>query len=108
EQACVEKRIDPQIVLKELATADAQKAADETDCAKLTMTQLVDSIERTHHAYLKEELPRLDLITEKIARVHAATHPEMVQLRTIFINFKAELEAHMAKEEQILFPLCRN
>jgi regulator of cell morphogenesis and NO signaling len=106
-QACGEKGLDPQAVLNELSIADQQKNASDKDWSQATLTELADAIEATHHAYLKEELPRLDFITEKVARAHGVNHPEMVQVRQIFIDFKAELDSHMFKEEQILFPLCR-
>jgi regulator of cell morphogenesis and NO signaling len=71
------------------------------------MVALPAHIEQTHHAYLKQELPRLDTLTAKVARVHGPENPNLVRLREIFVEFKAELDSHMAKEEQILFPLCR-
>jgi regulator of cell morphogenesis and NO signaling len=106
-QACGEKGLDPQTVLNELSVADQQKNGSEKDWSSATLTELADAIEATHHAYLKQELPRLDFITEKVARAHGANHPEMLRVREIFIDFKAELDSHMFKEEQILFPLCR-
>lgn len=106
-EACDEKQLAIHAVLTELAAADQQRGAEERDWSKASLSELADAIERTHHAYLKTELPRLDFITAKVAAAHGANHPEMITVRQIFVNFKAELESHMAKEEQILFPLCR-
>ena len=73
----------------------------------MTLTELVDHIERTHHAYLREELPRLDVMTEKVARVHGDKEPRLRRVREAFVALKAELDRHMMKEERILFPMVR-
>ena len=105
--ACDEKGLDLDAVLAQLAEVDAARPTGEQDWASASMTELADHIEQDHHAYLRQELPRLDTLTEKIARVHGPNHPELVKLREVFVAVRAELESHMLKEERILFPLCR-
>jgi regulator of cell morphogenesis and NO signaling len=90
-----------------LAIVDDAAPRDERDWTKATITELCDDVESTHHAYLKQELPRLEFMARKVATRHGDHHPELVDLRDVFLAFKAELETHMAKEERILFPLCR-
>src|SRR5262249_36156390 len=68
---------------------------------------LVDHIVTSHHGYLREALPRLDMLIEKVVGAHAGQHPELLQLRGVFRSFQRELETHMFKEEHILFPMCR-
>ena len=36
----------------------------------MSLTELVDHIEKTHHAYLHEELPRLAGMTRKVVATH--------------------------------------
>ncbi|HZN68222.1 MAG TPA: iron-sulfur cluster repair di-iron protein [Tepidisphaeraceae bacterium] len=106
EQACRDRHVDPQLVLEELRKHDARRGP-ERDWAALGLTRLADHIEQTHHDYLRQELPRLDFLTRKVAAVHGEHHPELVRLRDVFLAFKAELLNHMQKEELVLFPLCR-
>lgn len=73
----------------------------------MMLTELADHIEQTHHAYLRKELPRLEWMTEKVARVHGDKEPRLMKSREAFVALKAELEPHMMKEERILFPLIR-
>ena len=47
----------------------------------LGVVELVDHIEATHHAYLWDELPRLDALADKVASTHSARHPELIPLR---------------------------
>src|SRR5262249_49565704 len=54
--------------------------------------------------HLREELPRLSQLAEKVARVHGENHPEMTELVDVFKPFREQLELHMQKEELILFP----
>jgi regulator of cell morphogenesis and NO signaling len=105
--ACRAKGLDPQTVLNMLAIVDDAAPRDERDWTKATITELCDNVESTHHAYLKQELPRLEFMATKVAARHGDHRPELVELRDVFLAFKAELESHMAKEERILFPLCR-
>lgn len=106
-EACKDKGLNVQAVLESIRAAAPHPQEPNRDWSKATMTELTEHIENTHHAYLKRELPRLDSLTRKVADRHGQKHPEMQRVRDIFMNFKAELESHMAKEELILFPLCR-
>ncbi|MGY6499452.1 MAG: iron-sulfur cluster repair di-iron protein [Acidimicrobiales bacterium] len=71
------------------------------------MSDLVDHLERTHHAYLHRELPRLDALADKVRDVHAARHPELHHVRRLVAELRAELEPHLLREERVLFPLVR-
>jgi regulator of cell morphogenesis and NO signaling len=106
-QACQEKNLDPKQIVGVLAVLDQQVVQTEPDWSAQPMAALCDHIEQTHHAYLRRQLPWLDFVTEKVARRHGDHDPRLVQVREIFIAFKAELESHMAKEEQVLFPIVR-
>jgi regulator of cell morphogenesis and NO signaling len=107
-QACEEKGLDAKTVLRLLDVIDRQQASgSDRNWAGATMTELADHIEQKHHAYLRQELPRLDALTTKVANAHGPRRPELLEVRQLFLHFRAELESHMAKEEQILFPICR-
>jgi regulator of cell morphogenesis and NO signaling len=86
---------------------NAETDAGGPDWSQADLTELADHIVATHHAYLNSELPRLQAIVEKVANVHGGNHPEMQDIREVFGGLKAELESHMAKEEQVLFPMVR-
>ena len=109
EEACAKRRLDSKAVLVELEAFDAEAEAqpDAVRPADLTMTELADEIERTHHAYLREELPRLADLVKKVSAVHGQAHPWLTGLTSVYAELVAELEPHMLKEEQILFPLIR-
>jgi regulator of cell morphogenesis and NO signaling len=106
-EACRDKGLDPATVLALLESNEGAPAAGVVDAAAMTMTELADHIQATHHAYLKAELPRLQPLIEKIAGKHAGLNPKLTQLPAVFAGLRDEMESHMAKEEQILFPMIR-
>jgi len=106
-QAIAEKGLDEKAVLGVLDAFDDQATPAEEDFSKISLTELADHIEQTHHAFLKRELPRLEFLVNKVADRHGDHRPALVEVASIFGAFKAELESHMQKEEVILFPICR-
>lgn len=106
--ACRRREVDPDVIVEQLRQCDATRSDQTvTDADAMSLTELADHIEQTHHAYLREELPRLDVMTEKVARVHGDKEPRLRKVREAFVALKAELEPHMMKEERILFPMVR-
>jgi len=106
-QACVQKSLDYEVVLAELERDGAAPEEGARNWASASLTDLCDHIEQTHHAYLKQELPRLEFLTTKVAARHGDTRPALRQVHQVFVTLKSEMEGHMMKEERVLFPLCR-
>lgn len=107
QEVCRERNLDFAAVVHEMDGADAASGGTERNWSSASVTDLCDHIEQTHHAYLKQELPRLEFLTTKVAARHGDKRPALRELREIFITLKTEMDSHMAKEEHILFPLCR-
>jgi regulator of cell morphogenesis and NO signaling len=103
---CASKTVDAAAIIRELQESE-DAAAPGADWMNVSLVDLTHHIEAAHHAYLKEELPRLSGLVQKVARVHGDNHPEMVEVATIFESFRADMEMHMRKEEMILFPMIR-
>lgn len=107
-QACRERGLDPGTVFAMLEAAVAPAApAGEVDAASMSLTELADHIEETHHAYLKHEMPRLRHLALRVANAHGQRLPWTNQLAQVVEGFVRELQSHMMKEEQILFPMVR-
>ena len=76
-----------------------------TDWNRASVTELADHILATHHAFTRSQLARIDGLLARVQRAHAAAHGALLeQVREIFDALRAELESHLAKEEQVLFP----
>jgi regulator of cell morphogenesis and NO signaling len=77
------------------------------DFRTMTRSMLVDYIVNKHHAYTKSVLPKLSELTTKILRVHGANHNVLFRVHTLFHNLKTDLDQHLIKEEEIVFPMIK-
>jgi regulator of cell morphogenesis and NO signaling len=105
--ACERRGLDPDAVLRELDVVEADEAEEAANWSREAISALIEHIVGVHHRYLWEELPRLAHLTAKVVRAHGERHPELATLKHVFDSLRAELQAHMVKEEQVLFPICR-
>lgn len=104
-EACATQGVDAAVVLAALAVADQEPRVERRDWTQAPLSELATHIVETHHAYLRTELPRLSGLFERVVRAHAARHPEVSAAAGVFEALREELEQHMNKEEQILFPI---
>jgi regulator of cell morphogenesis and NO signaling len=109
EEACRLAKQDPAAVLATLATLAPPSAGVPSlqDWTRASLTDLIQHIVATHHDYLREELPRLDLLMGKVLRAHGERHAELARVAEICEALAADLMPHLMKEEQILFPFIR-
>jgi regulator of cell morphogenesis and NO signaling len=104
-EACAEANVAPDRLLESLQTAGQTKSKKGTkDWKSEPLSDLIDHIVKTHHAYTREELDRLEPLLAKVCSVHGQRHPELLKIRQLFGGLSQELTMHMMKEEQVLFP----
>ncbi|MGZ4830237.1 MAG: DUF542 domain-containing protein, partial [Candidatus Angelobacter sp.] len=78
--ACVHANVSVENVLRALEQVGDFVPAPKTSLPDFTTGKLGDLIEHilaTHHAYVKQELPRLHQLLNKVVSVHGKTHPEL-------------------------------
>ncbi len=106
--ACRERGLSLEEVQRALEESDALCAeSDEANWDRESLQSLTDHIVARHHTYLREQLPRVGALLEKVVAKHADNHPNLIELREIYTSLWNELVNHMMKEEQILFPYIR-
>lgn len=106
-EACTRRGLDVRTVIALLEALDAGAAAAEVDAGAMSLTRLADHIERTHHAYVKEELPRLVELAERVAAKHGHRDPRLAEVSAVVRELATEMFCHMSKEEVVLFPAVR-
>jgi regulator of cell morphogenesis and NO signaling len=106
EEACRKANLNVDQVLEALKMADeaALAAPKDRDWQVEPIAALIAHIQKTHHAYTREEIARLGPLFDKVCSVHGTNHPELLQIREIFQALAQELSAHLMKEEMVLFP----
>jgi len=111
-EACATHGIDIETVLAELER-EIQAASDSSNPQirwdQEPLAALIDHILMTYHEPLKIELPRLEQMTRKVVEVHGDKDPaRFSSLLTTFLAIKADIDQHLPKEEQILFPMIKS
>jgi len=84
-------------------TEKNKKWADEP------LVDIVDHIQKTHHALAWEKLSSIKIVLGILIHVHGEKHGDFLQnLANIFDNLKTKLEKHLKVEEDIVFAYVRN
>jgi len=83
----------------------AAPAGDEDGWINRPLKDLTAHIISRHHAFIREEAPRLENLLAKVVNRHGQVHSELRSIQETFAALAQELSAHMMKEERILFPV---
>lgn len=110
-EALKEKNIDQDKIidkLNHLYDKYQEKLNDEIDMRNAPYDEMIDYILRTHHTYLKHQLPVLQELVDKILQVHGKHHGELLnKVHMLFSRLRTELDQHLKKEEDEIFPYIR-
>ena len=103
-ESCDGKAIDAETVLAEIRREG--EADDQPNrWADASPAELTEHIIRAFHEPLREELPRLESMARKVARVHGGKQPGTLdELSRVVTELRGELERHMEEEERDVFP----
>jgi regulator of cell morphogenesis and NO signaling len=104
--ACQQKSVPLDQVLAELR-AEATRAGRQPRWDAAPLPALIEHIVQHYHEGHRRELPRLLGMAQRVERVHGDKPSCPRGLATLLATVADELEQHMAKEEQILFPMLR-
>jgi len=103
QQACDNKGLAVDAVLTEL------EALERTECAAVPQSpaEMIDHILTRFHAVHRDQLPELIRMARRVEAVHRE-HPDVpAGLAAHLEAIEAEMLEHMAKEENILFPMLK-
>jgi regulator of cell morphogenesis and NO signaling len=104
-EVCAREGLDAAAVLHEIEASE--RPGGGVNPAGLGAGELVDFILERYHAPLRRELPRLIELAGRVEGRHA-DKPECPRGLALHLETMARsIEEHLAKEEQILFPLIQ-
>lgn len=108
KQACLEKGVVLDEVVRALKQAEiGTLEGEELNWQEATVTQMTEHLYECHHRYLYNVMPRLSQMADKVASVHGNKDSRLAELARTHDALQEELMTHMAKEEKVLFPYCR-
>ncbi len=105
-EACARRGVAAEAVVGEIETLIAGAPSTPEPWLDAPLGELVGHIVARFHGPLREELPRLEAMARKVARVHAERDPEgrLPRIEATVTALRGELEDHMTREEEVLFP----
>ena len=102
-EACAQKGLDADTILSEIEGLVPVQVEPDTR----SPSQLIDHILSRYHEVHRQQLPELIRMARRVEAVHR-DHPLVPQgLANHLETMEQELLDHMAKEEQVLFPLLK-
>ena len=103
--ACTDARLTVDDVIRSLEQSEArQPGAPAPDWTTAPLNALTAHIVNKHHAYVRQEVRRIQALLAKVIAAHGQNHPEVAQIQENFEDLGNELTSHMFKEENVLFP----
>lgn len=108
-EAIREQGLNEAEILRQLEAVHREipSQAKPQNFATMQPVELIDHIVETHHQYMWKALPELGELTLKILKVHGKNHEVLFKLHSLFGQLRMELEEHLIKEEEILFPMVK-
>ena len=106
-EICREKGIDPATIQQELEELKSTPLDRGQNYAAWELSFLADYIVNAHHSYLKENLEQIAVYARKVAEVHGANHPEVIEIARIFDKIATDMAAHLQEEEEVFFPAIK-
>ena len=103
-QAAADKGLDPSAVLAELAALQRSDAVPEA----ASPSALIDHIVARYHVVHRAQLPELVRMARRVEAVHRDNPDVPAGLADLLEGISEELQSHMLKEEQVLFPMLKS
>lgn len=95
------------LIVKDLHKAiKSQTLTEVVDWKAKKNSEIINYILNKHHTYMKTVLKELNELVFTVLRVHFKNHgDQLLQVHHLVGLLKTDLEAHLVKEEEVLFPM---
>lgn len=103
EDACAAANVELEEVDKALHENVSYTDGD-IPSASWPLDLLIDYVLKIHHRGIRRNGPELLELIEKVKKQHGANHPELDELYELVSVSLENLELHLQKEENVLFP----
>ncbi len=101
-KACEEAGVDVFSIAEEISVA--RVPSGELRFKNWGPVFLSNYIVENHHSFVREAIPELNALLDKVVSRHGDTEPALIRIREHFAALADELLPHLEKEEQVLFP----
>jgi regulator of cell morphogenesis and NO signaling len=101
--ACAAIGLDPDLLWSELAK-ESDRHTDVVNADALDTNQVIKVIVERHHSYVRQAIPEIQMLLDKVCAAHGDTNTSLLVLRTDFKRISKALLTHMDIEEREVFP----
>jgi regulator of cell morphogenesis and NO signaling len=105
-EAALGKQLDPTLIAEALGKLQDSGGATD-DWREVPQAELIAHILTRYHQRHRQQLPELIRLARRVEQVHGARSSCPNGLADHLQAMQQELEGHMLKEEQVLFPLLQ-
>lgn len=105
EAACAHAGLDPDLVAAAIDVAEAPLGGpeDETNWRAAPLADLIGYLLKRYHHPLRQALPRLGALVDRLVETHGLQVPELQELSGHFYAFWGHMALHLDKEEALAF-----
>jgi regulator of cell morphogenesis and NO signaling len=104
EEVCAGLQLSVDQVIEKLEEAACHDAGASLDVTRYSLTRLIQHIVRTHHRYVRQQLPGLLAIGQGIVEKQGKPAPELNRISALLEELQTEMLAHIEREEEVFFP----
>ena len=104
QDGCAGAGVTADEILSRLRASAGEASPGDANWRTASLAELTGYIRQKHHGYVRDAIPRVSALLEKVSAKHGANHPEIARIEGLFDQLGREMIAHMQKEEIILFP----
>lgn len=107
EEACTRVGLNPEKIRQEILSAPTQDSGIPMRAEQWSASLLADYIVQNHHQYVRNAIPEISALLEKVCAAHGEDNIELLNIQQDFSDLADELLNHMGKEEIALFPAIK-
>lgn len=82
----------------------AEPVRSKEDWNSKTLASLTEHIVQTHHVFCRQETTRIAALLKDAIAQSGEAHPELKRIHDLFYQMSRDLNMHLLKEEETLFP----
>jgi len=104
--ACRVAGLTAEEVLREIQQTTSPSTLGEENWKSQPTAYLIEHLVAMHHVWATENVPLIEALLERVEAEpgHASSLPSITRIRRLFTRMRHELEQHLRKEENVLFP----
>lgn len=104
DEICAKYKADSDFVLLILKAFSEGMPFPENELRSFSIPVILDYLKKTHAFYLERKIPEIELSFTAICRDYSFSHPQLLVLANLFMDYKKDLVEHIDYEEYVLFP----